>query len=310
MTPITFKEVATAWKADKRQYVKNATYAIYTRLCNCLILPVFGDITAPDEKSVQSFANDLLQRGYAIKTVKDTMLVLKMIIRYGEKLGAWPHLEYTVHYSTTAEVPRQMPVLAPHHLNVLLRHLRSNFSFRNLGLLICLQSGLRIGEVCGLQWKDIDVENGVLRVRKTVQRISISDGDIREYFLSVDVPKKPSSLRDIPLSKELKDLARPFKKVMNPDFYILSGGMAPEEPRSYRAYFSALLRRLGIPPIRFHALRHSFATRCIESKCDYKTVSVILGHASISTTLDLYVHPGYSEKKRCIDRMARTLGAW
>ena len=91
------------------------------------------------------------------------------------------------------------------------------------------------------------------------------------------------------------------------DYYVISGGPQPLEPRTYRRYFKHLLGELGIPPIRFHGLRHSFATRCIQSKCDYKTVSVLLGHSSISTTLDLYVHPGYAEKKKCIDRLARAM---
>ena len=307
MSQLSFTQVAALWKADKRQYVKKASYAIYAHLCNHIILPVFGHVSALDEETIQSFANDLLERGYAPKTVKDTMLVLKMIIHHGEKLGAWPHIPYTVHYPTRADAPRDIPTLAQRDLGKLLQHLRTHFSFKNLGILICLQSGLRIGELCGLQWKDLDVQAGVIHVYKTVQRINLNDEDLHEYYVSVDTPKTLSSIRDIPLSKELKDTIRPFKKVISPDFYVISGSAKPLEPRQYRAYFKSLLRQLGIPAIRFHALRHSFATRCIESKCDYKTVSVILGHASISTTMDLYVHPGYAEKKKCIDKMAKSL---
>lgn len=307
MSQLSVSQVAALWKADKRQYVKKSTYAIYSRLCNHLILPKLGEMTVLQEPTVQTFANDLLERGYALKTVKDTLLVLKMIHRYGEKLGAWPHIDYAVHYPTSAEGSREIATLSDRDLDTLLRHLRSHFSFRNLGLLICLQSGLRIGEVCGLQWKDLDVTSGVIRVNKTVQRINISDGDIREYYLSVDTPKTVSSVREIPMTRELKDLVRPFSKVMDANWFVLSGGTGPMEPRSYRDFFKRTLRQLEIPEMRFHALRHSFATRCIESRCDYKTVSVILGHASISTTLDLYVHPGYAEKKKCIDRMARGL---
>ena len=89
------------------------------------------------------------------------------------------------------------------------------------------------------------------------------------------------------------------------EFYVVSNAPVPLEPRYYRDYFRRLLTKLNIPPIRFHALRHSFATRCIESKCDYKTVSVILGHSSLATTMDLYVHPGYKEKKLAIERMSK-----
>ena len=303
----TFNEVAALWKADKRQYVKKSTYSIYSQLCNSYILPEFGGNPVLNENSIQAFANRLLARGYAIKTVKDTMLVLKMIIRYGEKLGAWPHVEFQLRYPTLAEVPRTIVTLSDKHLNMLLRHLREHISFKNLGVLICLHSGLRIGEVCGLQWKDLDMADGVIRVNKTVQRITICDGPIREDYVAVDVPKTASSVREIPIAREVKEMIRPFKKMMPFDYYVISGGPQPLEPRTYRRYFKHLLGELGIPPIRFHGLRHSFATRCIQSKCDYKTVSVLLGHSSISTTLDLYVHPGYAEKKKCIDRLARAM---
>ena len=149
------------------------------------------------------------------------------------------------------------------------------------------------------------MEAGVIHVGRTVQRIFIDDGLARESFLSIDTPKTASSVRDIPLSRELRDLVRSFRKLTSPGNYVLSNGAVPTEPRTYRAYFYRLLKQLDIPPVRFHALRHSFATRCIESKCDYKTVSVLLGHSNISTTLNLYVHPNMEQKRKCIDTMGK-----
>ena len=306
----TFAQVASLWKEEKRKYVKAASYAVYLQLCNAYILPVFASMSKVAEEDVQAFADDLLTRGYSLKTVKDAVLVLKMILRYGAKLQAWPHVEFSVHYPTAADACRKVETLTPQQQRRLLEYLRNSFSFRNLGLQICLQTGLRIGEICGLQWKDLDLADGVIHVSKTVQRIYIADGTARDYFLSIDTPKTPTSVRDIPLSSEIKSIVRTLKRVVNPDYFILSNGPVPLEPRSYRAYYYRLLARLGIPRIRFHALRHSFATRCIENRCDYKAVSAILGHASISTTLDLYVHPGYKEKKRVIDKMARVMGGY
>ena len=309
MTLFSFSEVAALWKADKRKYVRKSSYAIYSLLCNKYILPVFGGMRSVNDDSIQNFADGLLERRYSIKTVKDTMLVFKMILRYGEKVGAWPHIDFSVHYPSNSAAQRHVPTLSPQHLHLLLTHLKEHFSYRNLGIMLCLYSGLRIGEVCGLQWKDLDVSGGVIRVNKTVQRIAISDGDIREYYISVHAPKTSSSVREIPFTAELKSIIRPLKKKIPSEYFLISNSPAPLEPRAYRDYFHRLLRRLDIPHIRFHALRHSFATRCIESRCDYKTVSVILGHSSISTTMDLYVHPGFSEKKKCIDRIARVLNA-
>ncbi len=94
---------------------------------------------------------------------------------------------------------------------------------------------------------------------------------------------------------------------MNGNYYILTNEEKPTEPRTYRNYYKRLMKDLNIPELKFHGLRHSFATRCIESNCDYKTVSVILGHSNISTTLDLYVHPNMEQKKKCIDRMFKGL---
>ena len=102
-------------------------------------------------------------------------------------------------------------------------------------------------------------------------------------------------------------LVRPFKKVMSGSYYILNNDDKPTDPRTYRNYYKQLVKKLGLPNLKFHGLRHTFATRCIESKCDYKTVSVLLGHANITTTLNLYVHPNMEQKQRCIDQMFRCL---
>lgn len=96
--------------------------------------------------------------------------------------------------------------------------------------------------------------------------------------------------------------------VVNTDFYVITNEATPTEPRTYRNYYKQLMESLHLPAMKFHGLRHSFATRCIESMCDYKTVSVILGHSNIATTLNLYVHPNMEQKKKCIDRMNKILG--
>ena len=310
MSQLSFNDVTALWKADKRRWVKPSTYAVYVQIINKHILPFFGAMTAGQlsEESIQRFADGLLAQGLSIHSIRDALMILKMILRYGEKLGAWPNIVYEIHFPTTVKCNAEVPVLSQAEERKLLNHLKENFSFRNLGILICLYSGLRIGEVCALQWKDLDIATGEIRVTKTVQRIWLSDGEEKAYTLSVGQPKTASSHRNIPICKELMKIIRPLRKVMAEDYFVISNSAFPMEPRYYRDYFRKLLSRLGIPPIRFHALRHSFATRCIESKCDYKTVSVILGHSSLATTMDLYVHPGHEEKKRCINRMAKALG--
>ena len=102
-------------------------------------------------------------------------------------------------------------------------------------------------------------------------------------------------------------MLKPIKKVVNPSFFVLTNDAKPTEPRTYRNYYKKLIKELDLPDLKFHGLRHSFATRCIKSNCDYKTVSVLLGHSNISTTLNLYVHPNMEQKKKCIDQMFKGL---
>lgn len=110
------------------------------------------------------------------------------------------------------------------------------------------------------------------------------------------------------MSGDLIRLLKPLRKMKNPDFFVLTNSLKPTEPRTYRIYYKKLMQSFGMPDLKFHSLRHSFATRCIESKCDYKTVSALLGHSDISTTLNLYVHPNLEQKKKVIEQMFKDLG--
>lgn len=303
----SFETVAALWKADKRKWVKPSSYSIYVHLLNKHLLPFFAGKDIITEADIQGYVTTKLASGLSLKSIQDSITILRMILSYGEKVGTWPHIPFEVHYPSNTEKRHDIPVLTKQQQKALHKYLQEHFSFRNLGLLICLHSGLRIGELCGLQWKDLDVSTGVLRVNKTVQRISIVDGQERVNYLSIASPKTDSSTRDVPICRELMKMIKPLKRFMQEDYYLVSNSTKPIEPRYLRAYFRKVLLELDIPPIRFHALRHSFATRCIEANCDYKTVSAILGHSSISTTLDLYVHPDNRAKRKVIERVGGML---
>lgn len=173
---------------------------------------------------------------------------------------------------------------------------------RNIGILLALCTGMRIGEVCALEWGDVNLQHRLLRVRQTVGRIYDCERRVTERVFST--PKTKHSFREIPISKLLFDALCSVKRQGSSRFVVGVSEQATD-PRAYRDYFSRLLRRLQIPPIVFHGLRHTFATRCIESQCDYKTVSTVLGHSDVSTTLNLYVHPNLVQKRRCIEKMSR-----
>ena len=302
----SIREIAILWKEDKRKYVKISTYSAYVLILENHLLPVFGDMSEVEEEKVQNFILLKIQQGLSIKTVKDMLIVLKMIVKFGAKLGWITHKEWCLKYPTMQE-GKTLEVLSIAHHKRILQYIGGHFTFRNLGIYICLTTGMRIGEICALTWNDIDMVNGVICVRRTIERIYSVDGNKRYTKVIIGLPKTRSSIRDIPMNKELIKMIRPLKKIVNGDFYVLTNEEKPTEPRTYRNYYKRLMEQLDIPPLKFHGLRHSFATRCIESNCDYKTVSVILGHSDIGTTLNLYVHPNMEQKKKCIDKMFKTV---
>lgn len=305
-TNITFEKVAEAWKADKVQFVKRSTYAAYSLIIANHLNPYFGSTADITEENVQKFVLTKLDGGLSQKSVKDMLIVLKMILKFGVKHQHWEYRDICTRFPTERE-RQEIEVLSRSNQKLIMKHVRENFTFMNLGIYICLSSGLRIGEVCALTWDDLDTENGLIQVRKTIQRIYMVEGTERHTELIIDTPKSRNSIRNIPMTKELLRMIKPLKKVMNGCFYVLTNSPQPVEPRTYRNHYKSLIKKLGIPKLKFHGLRHSFATRCIESRCDYKTVSVLLGHSNISTTLNLYVHPNMEQKQKCVEQMFRTL---
>ena len=306
VTEKNISQISNLWKEEKRQFVKKSTFAVYSLIVETHLLPAFGHLTTVTEKDVQDFVLHKLNEGLSQKTIKDMVIVLRMILKYGAKKNYCVYASIDVVFPTDRE-RQELEVLSIANQKKIMRFVEDNFTFRNLGIFICLSTGIRIGEICALTWDDIDTENGVIYIRKTIQRIYIRENGIRHTELMIDTPKTATSIRDIPMTKDLLSILKPLRKVVNNSFFVLTNDSIPTEPRTYRNYYKKLLVKLDIPPIKFHGLRHSFATRCIESHCDYKTVSVILGHSNISTTLNLYVHPNYEQKKKCIDKMLRAL---
>ena len=299
-------EIIKLWENDKKLYVKKSTYSAYLLLIENHINPYFADKEQITEEDVQKFVLTELRKGLSQKSIKDIIIVLKMILKFAVKQKLLAYNEIEIKFPTVGE-KTDLEVLNKNDHKKIINYLQENFTFKNLGIYICLSTGMRIGEICGLLWSDIDMENGIIKVRRTVQRIYVIDGETRHTEILIDTPKTKNSIRDIPMTTELYKIIKPLKKVVNNDFYVITNEAKPTEPRTYRNYYERLIKRLGIPKLKFHGLRHSFATRCIESKCDYKTVSVILGHSNISTTLNLYVHPNMEQKKKCIDQMYRAL---
>ncbi|WP_209390140.1 site-specific integrase [Chryseobacterium sp. RR2-3-20] len=299
-------EVIDLWKTDKKNYVKKSTFSAYVLLIENHLLPTFGDKEEVPEVDVQNFVLHKLASGLSQKTIKDILIVLKMVLKFGAKNKWITYEPFEIQYPTVRE-SQQIEVLTKTDQKKIMTYIQEHFTFRNLGVYICLSAGMRIGEVCALTWEDIDTDNGIISVNRTIQRIYVIEDRIRRTELILDTPKTKNSIREIPISKDLLRILKPFKKIVNPTFFVLTNDAKPTEPRTYRSYYKNLMKELKMPELKFHGLRHSFATRCIESNCDYKTVSVLLGHSNISTTLNLYVHPNMEQKKKAIEQMFKAL---
>jgi len=264
-------EVIILWKADKKHYVKKSSFSAYTLLIENHLQPVFGDQFIIEETDVQNFVFQKLESGLSHKTIKDILIVLKMILKFGAKHKWLDYTPFDIQFPTERE-KHNIEVLSRADQKKIMNYIQEHFTFRNLGVYICLSAGMRIGEVCALTWEDIDTDNGVISVKRTIQRIYVIEERNRRTELILDTPKTKNSIREIPISKDLLRILKPFKKIVNPSFFVLTNDAKPTEPRTYRSYYKNLMKELNMPELKFHGLRHSFATRCIESNCDYKTV--------------------------------------
>ena len=306
MKKLKIKDIIELWKDDKKQYVKKSTYSAYVLAVENHITPFFGQDYAFENNKVQNFILFKLKNGLSQKSVKDILVVLKMVLKFAVKNGYMSYIEINVKFPTDTHKAK-IEVLTKNDYKKLTTYLQENFSFKNLGVYICLSTGMRIGEICGLKWQDVDLDNNSIKIERIIQRLYVFEDGKKYTEVITSTPKTSNAVRDIPINADLKKILKPLKRVMNDDYFIITNSNKPTEPRNYRNYFNNLLKSLNLQHIKFHALRHSFASRCIEAKCDYKTVSSILGHSNISTTLNLYVHPNLEQKKKCIDQMWKAL---
>lgn len=187
----------------------------------------------------------------------------------------------------------------------LLQFLYRDMDINKFGILLCLSTGLRLGEICALKWSDIDMQEKVLYVNRTVQRIAVEGYDTKTILMEGE-PKSIFSKREIPLSDEIVELMERFYKNQE---YVISG-TKPTEPRTYQNRFQRYLKLAGIDKTNFHILRHTFATNCVNSGTDIKSLSEILGHSDVNTTLKRYVHPTFDMKRRHLNSLSAIYGQY
>lgn len=302
MATKTFTEVSVLWKMEKMHSVKRSTYATYVNHLNKHILPFLGDKSFISETDVRHLLENRIDSGVSRSTIRDVMVVLRMVLQYGVHLKAWPESHWNIRYPSGPHHPEVMVLPKEKHAQ-LLDAASADLRGEKMAIFLSLTTGIRIGEACALQWKDIDVERGLLSISKTLERVYISDTGGSRTELIIGPPKTLSSIRDIPLIPEVLSILSPLTKGKKKDNYVLSDSPSPMEPSTCRNRYRQFLNEQGIQYVKFHCLRHSFATRCIESGCDTKTLSTILGHSNIGTTMNIYMHPGYEQKIKCLERM-------
>jgi len=175
---------------------------------------------------------------------------------------------------------------------------------RALGILLCFYTGIRLGELCALKWGDIDFEAGTMSIKRTVSRNRNFQYSGGKTALVVGMPKSQKSVRIIPLPDFLLEISNKMKMYAeNENCYVLSGSNEPLDPRTYQKLFKRILKSTGVKDRKFHAIRHTFATRALELSVDIKTLSEILGHANVSITLNTYAHSLMDQKKKAIDKL-------
>lgn len=301
---IIFSEVAFAWIEEKRKEVKKSTYYAYLTIIKIHVLPFFCDCKIIDKTKFADFIDSIKSKPISNKTKKDIIIVFRMILKYMVKkqlINSLPSFDNVI----LKEKRTKVDVMSNGEFKKLFNYVMNNFSFVNLGIAITMTTGLRIGEICALKWDDILLNENEISINKTIQRIYDSNNGLTE--LVVSEPKTVESKRLIPISNALKKILVPLLKIVKKECYIVSNNLRPIEPRTYRELFKKTLIRLDIKPLKFHCLRHTFATRCVATNSDYKTISCILGHSSIATTMNLYVHPNSEQKKKCIEKMIRDM---
>lgn len=302
------KDFIPAYKEFKLKTCKRSSVSAYMLTIKNIILPILGEyeLEAVSSKDAESLKQDCEDKGLSKKTIQDIMICLKNILRVANILEVAETKTISVLWGTgNNEVKKQVEAYNKDQVRKLVASLEETPSFKNLGLLITIYSGMRIGEVCALQWKDIDLEEKVIRVNKSIQRIYTEEdtmGKMKTELL-ISTPKTKSSQREIPIVQPLYKTMKDFAKICRPDYFVCSGTTTPIEPRTYRSYYMKKIEEIGLPRLKFHGLRHTFATQLIASKADVKTVSAILGHSDITTTLNTYVHPSRDDKRNALSKL-------
>lgn len=294
-------DILKMWLESCRARIKESSYASYRNKLEKHLFPYFGGIKyvrlTPD--IIERFIADKSSLGLSGKYISDMVVMIKSAAKWAEINHNYANLVRNVMLPKRCQ--KEVKVFSRGEQKRILNTISKEKSSTGCGVLLTLFTGLRIGELCALQWRDIDFKAGILHVDKTVQRIADFGGKSKSA-VRITSPKSGSSIRDIPLPEFLIKMLIPYKG--DPDEYIISGSQALTEPRTLTNRFKALLKKAGVPSLKFHSLRHTFATNALQQSFDIKTLSELLGHANANITLRVYVHSSIEQKAACMNRLS------
>lgn len=281
-----FNNIVNSWLLQKRLVLKQSSYSRYYTIVYKHIIPFFGNMKCEEinEDNVSKFIYLKMKESLSSRTIKDIITIFKQIIKFGK-------INLEVISPKISKKP--IKILDETAQRKLETYIKTNFTNIEMGIFVALYMGLRIGEVCGLKWKDIDLTNKLINVKRTVSRVKNFDVyNTNKTKIIIDEPKTENSKRIIPIPSSIYDLFCILKSNrQDEEYFILTNSYKPMEPRSYYNHYKKILKKLELNGFNFHSLRHTFATRCIELGFDPKTLMEILGHSDIKITLAFYVHP-------------------
>ena len=295
-----------AWYLAQAE-IKPSTRARYVFLIEHHILPELGSIfvVSLTAKQLSDFLSQKRQSGrlhgggLSAKSVRDIGVLIKAALRFASA-------EYHFYCDAlNTKLPkakqREIEPFSAWELDQLRKSLSPSPNHKDAGILLSANGGLRLGEVCALRVSDIDFQNGTVSIERAVQRVRQDE----KTQLIVQTPKSENSVRIVPLPDDMMAYLKKAVSGLPQDAYILTGRKdKPMEPRTYQYYFESVLHRCGVRKRSYHTLRHTYATRCIENGIDVKSVSEMLGHADVTTTLRLYVHPSLDSKRQAIQKIS------
>lgn len=305
---ITLNAAAEYWKIEIQHTIKASTYCSYLANLERHILPVLGDYPVKEltSETIRFFVEAKSAQGLAPGSLHVILSILKSVLNFAHEQGV--NTAESIKTQHLPTVPGKITLMSMKDSNILETHLWNHPDNFNFGILLCMNTGIRVGELSGLRWEDLNLPEKQISIRRTVNRIKNLEqktnpltNKIPKTILHIGTPKSTTSFREIPLPDRLAELS--LKLLYAEGTYVLTGTKHCMEPRSIERKYEALLRTCGISHVKFHSLRHLFSSRWVKQGFDTKTLSEVLGHASVHTTLDFYVHMQLDTKRKYMNEL-------